>query len=631
MPTYNPIDCYNILRSTTNPDTGKPYYPCPTSEGTLSPHCQEFVTTPAVHLKCAEQQSTVYTPVGYTEVYNSKLCGPDEYDPFKCQERAFATLNDALSFLRTHPDFDNRPCWCCCACFAYGTPIATPDGEKVIEFFQIGDRVLAGSVTSKDGNLMLSWDAKDVQFSSGTGPLPPAGHYPTMVFVHYGAGEGKGLIATLDQLFLMPDGKLKQAAKLSILDSLVAEDGSVVKINAVKLGEYSGGLHHIATSTRFDGSIDGHLLNSNGIVAGDYTLQIHAEQLGNLLEDGPNIGTPEYEASHKQYAVSVHAYHHPDAIGEISIPKTVKLFTGQSAHIPENAGSFFTVPQEIDIIGSRHVIIHGFANKAGTDAVNYMFKIYKASFPDINFYLDWENVNPNAYAFEEYGQQHVVVSGGLVRIEGIANALAVIIAQCVARFTKPDKEEKAKHELLPRVQADYYGIGFVMRLAWDWNWNDTVEKGIAQVNTLFSYISDNNQVGDADNPLEDPSIQCRETAMQYALLGGDLPPCAGGTPPQPELKVIGDEVGKTPDGQTFVILNFNEPLDVTSAENLDNYKATPAVNLTSATVTKEDTSKVTVVGDFAPKTDYEIVVSNVTSANGTALDSDLNSAQFKTI
>jgi hypothetical protein len=72
-------------------------------------------------------------------------------------------------------------------------------------------------------------------------------------------------------------------------------------------------------------------------------------------------------------------------------------------------------------------------------------------------------------------------------------------------------------------------------------------------------------------------------------------------------------------------------LDVTSAENLDNYKATPAVKLTSATVTKEDTSKVTVVGDFAPKTDYEIVVSNVTSANGTALDSDLNSAQFKTI
>ncbi len=41
-----------------------------------------------------------------------------------------------------------------------------------------------------------------------------------------------------------------------------------------------GGLHHISTTTQFDGTLDGHLLNSNGVVTGDYTLQIHDEEQG---------------------------------------------------------------------------------------------------------------------------------------------------------------------------------------------------------------------------------------------------------------------------------------------------------------------------------------------------------------
>ncbi|NEO81562.1 hypothetical protein, partial [Moorena sp. SIO4G3] len=622
--------------------------------------------------------------------------------------------------------WDTRDCYCCCGCYAYGTPIATPDGEKAIEEFQIGDLVSVANLESTGETLRLSWAAKPVKFSGGTSPLPKgAAHYPPMIFLNYGE-ERKNIISTMDQLFLLANGKVKQADKLSIHDLLVAPDGTPVKINAIKLGEYSGGIHHIAISDHFTQTLDGHLLNSNGVVTADFSVQIQTEQLGNLLEEGPAIGEPAYHEIHEQHAMGVHSYHHPDLEDEVDVPHSLKLYTGESVYIPPTARSFITQAQGIDINNNPDVRKRPLSNHVGANDLKTVFKHCRAYYPDINFTLVWEDSIPNVYAFEYLGQKQVVVSGQLLRTDGIYwQAMALVVAQAIASFHEPGGEPR--QELLPRGLADYYGVGLIMSIVWEFYYRKTVKAGMEQINNFLSYISSENQQGNPNNPLEEPSIECRQETMEEGAFGGTLPACAGGllrlldaipgevvdgkptivfsfnfeldesaakemtnyqveptvdltavqvdstdlfrvtlvgdfAPktnytitvtnltskdgialdpkhnfaniqlplPKPKLKVTGEEVGETPEGKPFVILNFNEPLDVASAENLDNYQVTGRVQLTSAKVNEDDQSKVTLLGNFAPKTDYEVVVSNVTSAEGASLDTEHNYARFKT-
>src|SRR5687767_8634489 len=86
---YDPVTCYNKLIA-----AGK--RPCPGTGMGVSYHCNDFVTTPAVHLACAQAQADVYTPQQYSEAYNTKKCAenypsvPPAYDPAQCDEQTFA-------------------------------------------------------------------------------------------------------------------------------------------------------------------------------------------------------------------------------------------------------------------------------------------------------------------------------------------------------------------------------------------------------------------------------------------------------------------------------------------------------------------------------------------------------------
>jgi len=639
-------------------------HPCPGDWGAGVYHCTDAQESGAIHTFCSTH--AMYDPFDWSEVYNKTKCGPNEYDDSatnRCEAQTFGNVDDMLTFLLDHPDFGHRPCSCCCSCYAYGTPIATPQGERSIETFVVGDEVSAASVASSGGKLSFQWSPAVVRFSNGTGPLPPAPHYPTMVFVNF--DDGRSLICTNDQLFMLSTGKLKQASRLTLADRLVAADGSEVPILSVSLAEYSGGLHHIATSVNFDGDINGHLLNSNNIVTGDYVLQVHAEQLSPYVyETGPIIGTPEYHSEHSEHALStaMHAYARPTTMlagapaagqtagqgaagsrGDSSagqpapmtpavggpgpqMPPTLRLYTGRQQHIPDGANFFISHEQAIDILANPKAVKRPFGDHTGTFNVDYIFKLYKAFNPDVVFFLDWEAADPTAYAFEAYGVKHVVVSGGLVRLGGVfLEGMAVIIAQCVASFFKP---EGSTHKgLLPRVQADYYGVGLVMRDPWNQNWSSTVEAGIKQVNSFFGLITSDNTGGDDDDPLNNPSIECRQKAMLYASLGGDLPPCAGGAPPKPKLSVDSAHSAAGQGGAPDVIISFTLDLDPATAQDAANYAVTPATQVTSAALEGGDTKSVRLSGAFADDAKYTIKVSGLKSSDGTAIDPD-NSTAF---
>jgi hypothetical protein len=177
--------------------------------------------------------------------------------------------------------------------FAFGTAVESPGGPRAIEDYAVGDRVMAAS---EDGG-SWAWAAREVAFSSGTGP--GGGH--TMVWLSF--GDGAGLIVTQDQPMLVAGGKLQTADRLAPgADSLVAADGRLLTIAQVSLGQFDGGVHAIATaiggaSLDWDGSLDGHLLEAAGAICGDFILQIRQgdpRMARYLAARGPAIGTSSH-------------------------------------------------------------------------------------------------------------------------------------------------------------------------------------------------------------------------------------------------------------------------------------------------------------------------------------------------
>jgi hypothetical protein len=236
---------------------------------------------------------------------------------------------------------ENGPCICYCTCLALGTPVAIAQGEfKAIQDFKVGDKVLTTGIN-------LQWVEKEVVFSDGT---TGSSVQPYTIFIEYG---DTSLIVTADHLFLMPDGKLKRADRLTINDNLIAYNGDKLRIKSVSMGTYYGGFHHIATSKEDPkGNLDGHLLNTNGIISADYAVQLYQNQNkldSKLLVDGHNdlpvVGSPEYIEKNgeikepiagRPLAMGAFSHHSPPS------DKNIKAFVPMSkarVNIPKDAVS----------------------------------------------------------------------------------------------------------------------------------------------------------------------------------------------------------------------------------------------------------------------------------------------------
>src|SRR3954452_12983151 len=245
-------------------------------------HCTNFSETDTFHGECATfgKGNTLY-PVSTAQCLN--------LDNGALSEPTFVTSKYGNFYTCVAP-LQVQTCYCCCSCLAFGTPIATPEGVKAIELFNIGDSVSVGNWD----NAKVGWAAGLVKFSSGTDP----GSVNTMIFIQFGERQ---IIASPDNLFLMSDGKLKRADRLKPhKDQILTAEGGALGVTAVVSGQWTKGLHHIATGLEFTGSLDGHLINASGIVTADYCLQINQHELVKmgLMDDPattPALGSAEYE------------------------------------------------------------------------------------------------------------------------------------------------------------------------------------------------------------------------------------------------------------------------------------------------------------------------------------------------
>lgn len=612
---YDPQTCYNKLEEAgVSPPCGKVL-------SSLPHHCSEQQTGAPFHTFCS--QNAIYTPFQAAYCKNTQTgeilnAAPDQV-MMECMK------------LMQQPNspwvFGN--CWCCCSCFAYDTPIATPSGYVAIQTIPTGAKVMTATVTRTAGKVALSWHPIQVDFSSGAGGT--TNRQPDMVYIVYGKGEARHeLIVTRDQVFMLSDGSLTTAERLTLDDQLIDKDGAAVPIHRIAIGSYVGGVHHIGLKGDFDGNIDNHLLLAGGVVAGDYDLQlsfstVDAANKCPRHDQRCRIGTDAYDQVHTGRADDVQlAFAHPVNKNLAGQSETASRFRVYSRRLSLSGGmmagrSFFTEAQAEALLKEGTQAPGNLPVAAGL--LEQCFRQLQGFYPDITFYFDEAILLPNAYAFEEYGKRFVVVTAGLGTQKGIGyEGLMAIVGHCLGCFYGSPPKVSSDYACVG--SADAYAFAMVTRQAWYGpSWSSMSMLALTAMTNLFAKVPKGPAAGNPQDPLNDPSLDCRLEAMASATGGGNLPACAGGVP-DPVIRL--DQA--TPDASGNVALFFSVGLTPTTAETAANYTFTPDADTEPAI--KVRSAKLDATRDFIVhlETDAQagasqtLTVQNLTSIFNTGID-----------
>ena len=587
----------------------------PTATVCSAQHCSDFTESATFHDNCNTfgKGQPLY-PVSTAQCKNKN-------PPYDIKEPSY----DPQWGTSCDNGYALQMCYCCCSCLANGTLIAIPDGTKAIQLFSIGDAVTVGKYDASG----LSWSAGTVAFSSGS----DAGSDASMIFVDY--ADGRQLIASIDHLFLLASGKLKRADRLVPgIDQLMSAEGNPIDIKGTHSGKWTNGLHHIATGAEFSGTLDSHLLNSAGVVSADYYLQINQQKLidAGLMDSAdvsPALGSAEYAAKNPHLTVSpVSALLSAMTLGDVNPPDGFALFdpTG-SIHIPPGAASFLTAAQAHDILTNPIAKFNDAHVDSGFDAIQYLAKVFKGFYPDIDILVDQGRQDFNAYAFEIYGHNYIVVAGGIVRLNGLfSEGYKFILSHLVARLLglKPYDDQGFTYV----AAADFYATSLVIRNVFFLE-GDSLSNGIIdQINLVFGLISPQNAGGNPKDVANDPSIRCRSGNLQTGIFGGSVLDCAC------DNFDLNQAIVDTPiGGKMSLRLIFNRPVDPASARFLSNYSFSSATGtalptVASASVRDGQPEQVELLLAHTPSGNFKVTVAKVVAANGSQLGAS-NSADFK--
>ena len=109
--------------------------------------------------------------------------------------------------------------------------------------------------------------------SSASGMHTDGPSYPILNVVYHYDNDLRLLQVTDDTLFLMTSGKLKSASALVPGDGLKRADGGEAEVAGPVTNALAVGVHSIELGP-FDGvNLDGHLMNSHGVVTADFSVQ----------------------------------------------------------------------------------------------------------------------------------------------------------------------------------------------------------------------------------------------------------------------------------------------------------------------------------------------------------------------
>lgn len=615
-PNYDPTTCITDL-------TGKGLTPvCETLS--LPYHCDQITgLNPNYHNICVGANN-IYFPIIVIVCFNS---GTQQYQYFPSN----TIIRQCVALSQQDPRWQISQCYCCCGCMANDTLIAVPGGFAPIYTIMTGESVLAASVAQENGGLGLNWAESKVGFSQGTGA---GGDQPVMVYLTYGADNNQGLICNMDQPFLLADGKYTTAGRLRPGQQLVDHDGQPQEIALISVGSYHGGVHHIATTTPWTNSPDGHLLLAGGVVAGDWAMQMNFPNLPDSVKEDnynqmPYVGTKEYEDTHKgivQASKNLWEFTTENTdlpgVGQRQMETGLfKTYRKEVSSVPFGAQTLLTEAQSIDVLmkGKQSPV----SDPIPQAMFNSISKQFAGFFPDITFYYDTLDMVPNLYAFEAYGQKIVQMSGGLGRLNKFSyEGMFMAMAHGIACFEGGTPTNSFGYSAVG--QADSFAFGVIARICWIGNpYLTYVLAALRQWEALFALVSAGNAGGNPNDPLNDPSLACRIEAIQAAIGGGALPECAGGAP----QRMIELEEAVSPSVNN-VVLTLSLAVDPTSASDVSNYSFNPVATVTSAKVDRSTGFTIYLEADLEAGKSYEVTISNLSSILGTGVDPNNATAQF---
>ncbi|KWD73810.1 Ig-like domain-containing protein [Burkholderia ubonensis] len=526
-------------------------------------------------------------------------------------------------------------CYCTCSCLAFDTPVAVSATQtKSIQTLTLQEPVLAFDPTGAS-------QQRSVAFSDGTSATSVQ---PEMAYVSFKVGaDERTVTVTMNHTFLLADTrKLIQAQMLSVGTGLLLADGTTAAVTKLEINSYTGGVWNIATSIGKPVDLDGHLIDTDGILSGDFAVQTFYDDLvkqGLAIAPGayPAVTTRGHDqAADAQAAVTLAARPRHDFaqfLATVTAPHqvirqpnaqggAVTLYGNHSATLalPPVAvtSGYLTEVQADELrIGGLHPVTRD-PQRAGNCV--WLMTLFHAVFPDIHFVFDASAREANGYAFYLGSTKYVLVQGGLVRAVPLEwQGLSLILGYLVNRFPN---QPQPSHGLICKAEADYLAPA-ALQTVFKPLYPHVIFDAINQVEATFKLIP--TKVDQPTAGCHATDLGCRITTYRHAIGFDPLPACAGG-PPAADLRLL--SASSTDDAD--VTLTFSAPLDDASAIARDNYFFDPEMDQIHKITNGNASNTVVISGGFAPKTAYTITASNVKSSEGNTLDPNYVTSGFYT-
>lgn len=411
------------------------------------------------------------------------------------------------------------PCYCCCHGGYGAARVATSAGPVALGALAVGDAVLAAHGATDPGGV-IAWHPTTVTFA--TAALPPTeGAAPLMINIGFGADQS--LIFHPGQLVLTPGGKLRRADQLVAgSDALVGAEGAALAVHSVTPGYYRGEIAYVATGgsgpADWDGSLDGHLLALDGVIVGDYLLE--------LMADSDQLA-PHLAAAPGAQALATTATT-ATAPPRVAASATFAALAGPSIIIPAAAIELFSPAQEAAFAAGR-VPVRAVTDQTNVARVHYFITLFSAFFPQVTVTLDWGSHRVNVSAFATATRAQVVIGGGFARLGPIyAEAIAVAIGFGIANRTIRSDATSVGHAL-----SD--GVGMILPQALQGgDLATTLSAALDQYQALFALVAppaDGTTGVQAPTPVPPPqkptlTLACFAEVIDAAISGVDFPACA---------------------------------------------------------------------------------------------------------
>ncbi|MGK7877084.1 MAG: hypothetical protein AB4426_28470 [Xenococcaceae cyanobacterium] len=376
----------------------------------------------------------------------------------------------------------------------------------MVETLEKGDTVLA------TGGKMDEWNKCQITGVGGIAPGEPLAFCYTVRF-KLADGAQRLMTSTADHLYLIPGGKIKPIQDLRPGDKVMQSDGNEATVELLSIGEFSGGVRNFALG-EFDPNMNpddpykGHLVNTWGLVTADLAVQ----EAFYRREFDPKLVSEETPApiGSRQFFQTYDCKAYEEFLAD---PKQwpahfTPLSGGPVFNIPKSASLYFTESQSIALLESSNT--SDFGDSPAIYNFKYLKKLFQGFYSHIYYMPDWTEDTPNAWYFNQMGQDYIVLSGGLLRLSTLSvPGLSIIISHLVAQ-SQGIKEVG---------EADYNAIKIVFRDVWiDETFIDMFEKGLKEIQSTFALIDKKQGGQDVDDR---PSLQGRiEAIMSGACFGG---------------------------------------------------------------------------------------------------------------